>query len=202
MKGVIVSVCVAAAALFLSCGGKEGVTKPTPDRLEPTTPARVLKNVGIAFSQRDIGLLKAMLSEGFVFHFDPRDVGTYPPGGSRYKIPESWDYTGFWRALRNMFLEAYSVDMTIPTGGVGEPAPGETSYKAENISITLIVMVDEASGYLTEKGYCNFEFERYATAGGNNYWRLTKWWDHTSAGFDGPRTLAPSSLGQIFAAYR
>ncbi len=200
MKRHIIIISAACVATLLLACGDETITDPAPN-IEPTSPARVLENVERAFNQRDIGLLKAMLSEGFVFHFDPRDVGTYPPGGN-YIIPESWSYTEFTQAISNMFTKVYSIDMTIPTGGVGEPAPGETTYEAENISITLTVMVDETNGYRIDRGYCNFAFERYVTARGKNYWRLTKWWDHTSAGFDGPRTLRPATLGSIFAAYR
>ncbi len=200
MKGVIVSVCVAAAALWLSCGGEEGVTKPTPERPEPTTPARVLKNVEIAFNQRDIGLLKAMLSENFVFYFDPNDIGSRPPGG-KYIIPESWGYTELWQAIYNLFQKAYAIDMAINTDNVGAPAPGANTYCAENISVSLTVMVDPSNGFIVD-GYCNFAFERYAAANGKNYWRLTKWWDHTCQGFDGPRTSEPTSLGRIFALYK
>ena len=194
-------VFVAVAVLTLACGEEEGVTPRVPDRLEATSPANVLKNVAISFNQSNIDLLKAMLSTDFVFYFDPRDVGASPPG-SHYRIPESWSYTDFWQVLNNMFDEAYSISLSIPTGRVGTPAENETKYKAENVSISLLVMIDELNGYIADNGYCNFEFERYESASGKKYWRLTGWWDRTSEGYDGYPGASPASLGRLLALYK
>ncbi len=199
MKKVIIA-SVAVAVLTLACGGEEGVTPRVPDRVEPTTPAYVLKNVEIAFNERDINLLKAMLSESFVFYFDPRDVGRSPPG-SEYVIPESWSYTEFWQALNNMFDKAYSINLAIPTGRVGTPGENETTYKANNINISFLVMIDSLNGFIAEGGYCNFEFERYESAGGKKYWRLTGWWDRTSQGHDENPGAGGESLGKILALF-
>ena len=200
MKKVIIA-SVAVAVLLIACFEEEGVTPRVPDRVEPTTPANVLKNVAISFNQSDIILLKSMLSESFVFYFDPRDVGQSPPG-SMYIIPPSWSYTEFWPALNNMFDEAYSINLSIPTGRVGTPAENETMYSADNVSISLLVMIDELDGFVADNGYCNFEFERYEGAGGKKYWRLTKWWDRTSQGYDEYPGIAPTSLGRILALFR
>jgi hypothetical protein len=200
MKKVIIA-SVAVAVLTLACGEEEGVTPRQPDRLEATTPANVLKNVAISFNGSKITLLKAMLSPNFVFYFDPRDVGQSPPG-SMYIIPESWSYTEFWYALNNMFDKAYAINLSIPTSRVGTPGENETEYKAENISISLLVMIDELYGYVADNGYCDFEFERYEGAGGKKYWRLTKWWDRTSLGYDENRGANPTSLGRVLALYR
>ncbi len=197
MKKVIIA-SLAVALLTLACGEEEGVTPREPDRVEAASPANVLKNVAISFNQRDINLLKAMLSENFVFYFDPRDVGSSPPG-SMYIIPESWSYAEFWQAANNMFDKAYSINLSIPTGRVGTPGENETKYKAENISISLLVMIDELNGFVADGGYCNFEFERYEAAGGKKYWRLTAWWDRTSQGYDEYSGIAPASLGRILA---
>ncbi len=151
------------------------VEQPPP---EMTTPANVLKNIEVAYNQRDINYYKNALSTNFVFYFDPNDVGSKVPG-STYIIPDSWSYTDDWQATNNMFQKAYSIDLTIPTGSVGEPPPGAKIYTAENISINLKVMIDETNGYITNKGYCNFEFEKYTNNEGKVRWRLTKWWDHT-----------------------
>jgi hypothetical protein len=199
MKKVLISF-VAIAVLALACGEEEGVTPREPDRLEPTTPVNVLRNVEISFNRGDINLLKAMLSTNFVFYFDPRDVGQRPPG-SQYVIPESWSYTGFWQALNNMFRRAYSIDLTVPTDGVSEPGPEETTYRADNVNPSLRVMVDENNGFLANHGYCNFEFERYDAASGKKYWRLTAWWDRTSEFFDAYPGVAPSSLGRVLSLY-
>jgi hypothetical protein len=159
----------------------------------------------ISFNQPDIGLLKAMLNESFVFYFDPRDVGQSPPG-KHYPIPESWSYTEFWNALNNMFDKAYSINLSIPTGRVGAPGENETTYKAENISISFLLMIDELNGFIADQGYCNFEycnfeFERYEGAGGKKYWRLTGWWDRTSPYYDENSSADPTSLGRLLALF-
>ena len=193
-------VFVAVAVLTLACGEEEGVTPRVPDRLEATSPANVLKNVAISFNHRDVNLLKAMLSTNFVFYFDPRDVGNSPPG-SHYRIPESWSYVEFWNALGNMFSQAYSISLSIPTNRVGTPAENETKYKADNVSISLLVMIDELDGFIVDGGYCNFEFERYEAAG-KKYWRLTTWWDRTSQSYDEYPGASPASIGKVLALYR
>ncbi len=201
MKKVIIA-SVAVAVLTLACGEEEGVTPRVPDRVEATTPANVLKNVAISFNQRDINLLKAMLSENFVFYFDPRDVGRNPPGKPEYKIPESWSRTEFLSAANNMFRKAYRISLSIPTGRVGTPGENETTHKADNVKISLLVMINERDGIIVERGYCNFEFERYEAASGKKFWRLTKWWDRTSEFFDESPGINPTSLGRILALFR
>ncbi len=196
----VISAVAAIALLALSCGEEEGVTPQEPERLEPTSPVNVLKDVELAFNHRDINLLKAMLGPDFVFYFDPRDVGQNPPG-SKYVIPESWSYTEFWMAAKNMFTTAYSISLAIPTTRVGTPGENETTYLADNLSISLIVMIDELNGAIANRGYCNFEFERYEAAG-KKYWRLTAWWDRTSEGYDEHPGVSPSSLGRILALFR
>ena len=196
--GKVLTSFILIAVLTLACGEEEGVTPTEPERLEPTSPAGVLKNVAISFNQRDINLLKAMLSPNFVFYFDPRDVGQTPPGKS-YIIPESWSYTEFWQALSNMFGQAYSINLAITTGNIGTPGENETTYKADNVRISLLVMVTELNGFIADGGYCNFELERYDAASGKKYWRLTGWWDRTSEFFDGYPGAAPTSFGKILA---
>ncbi len=199
MKKVIIA-SVTVALLTLACGGEEGVTPRVPDRLEPTAPANVLRNVEISFNQRDVNLLKAMLSPNFVFYFDPRDVGKNPPG-STYIIPESWSYVEFWNALQNLFNHAYSINLSIPTGRVGTPGENETTYRADNITLSLLVMIDDLNGFIVDHGYCNYEFERYEGAGGKKYWRLTGWWDRTSEFFDEYPGVTPTSFGKVLALF-
>ena len=201
MKKVIIA-SLAVAVLTLACGEEEGVTPQVPDRVEATSPANVLKNVAISFNQRDINLLKAMLSESFVFYFDPRDVGQSPPGKPYYKIPESWSRTEFLQAVKNMFGKAYSINLSIPTGRVGTPGENETTYRANNIGVSLLVMIDSLNGFIAEAGYCNFEFERYESASGKKYWRLTGWWDRTSQGYDEYPGVEPTSFGKVLAIFK
>ncbi len=200
-KATIASVAVTLLLLMFACGEEEGVTPRAPDRVEPTTPANVLKNVAISFNQRDVNLLKAMLGPSFVFYFDPRDVGQRPPGKT-YLIPESWSRTEFLQAAKNMFDKAYAINLSIPTGRVGTPGENETTYRADNISLSLLVMIDELNGFIADGGYCNFEFERYESAGGKKYWRLTGWWDRTSEFFDEYPGVEPVSLGKVLVLYR
>jgi hypothetical protein len=199
-KAIIATVVV--PVLLLACGEEEGVTPQVPDRVEPTSPANVLKNVAISFNGSKITLLKAMLSPSFVFYFDPRDVGKSPPGKPGYMIPESWSYAEFWQVLNKMFRQAHSISLSIPTDRVGTPGENETTYRAENINLSLLVMIDELNGFIAEGGYCNFEFERYEAAGGKKYWRLTGWWDRTSQGYDEYPGVEPTSFGKVLAIFK
>ena len=159
-----------------------------------------MKNVEMAFNRRNVDLLKNMLSADFLFHFDPADVGQKPPG-RKYIIPEYWYYDEFWTATDNMFILAYSISLAIPTKGVGTPAESKTTYRAEKVSLSLRVMVDELSGYVADKGYCDYEFESYAGKEGKKYWRLTAWRDRTCGAFDESPGVCPTSLGRILAMY-
>ena len=180
-RNALVAAAAAATALALT-GCLFSPPEPVPPVTAPvmTNPVNVLKNVVIAYNQKNIDLYKKALSPDFVFYFDARDVGQSPPG-SKYIIPESWSYTEDWQTTSNMFQKAYSINLSITTTKVGEPDPGENTYQADNVPISLLVMVDELNGYIADKGYCNYEFESY-TAGDKKLWRLKKWWDRTSEG--------------------
>jgi hypothetical protein len=200
MKTLIIA-SVVVVLLALACGEEEGITRPRIPVINPVYPADVLENVETSFIRRDIDLLKKCLSPDFVFYFDPNDVGQNPPG-SIYVIPESWSYTEFWLVARNMFNKTYAINLSIPTGGVGTPGPGETRYKAENVSISLLVMVDERNGYIADNGYCNFAFEVYYNEQKEKRWRLSGWWDFTNEYADATPGLIPTSLGRILAMYK
>lgn len=197
-----------AAALALAALALAGCRPPVDDGYEPppipeyTSPAKVLKAVQISFNQRNVAYLKASLSEGFVFYFDADDVGHNPPGGSNYVIPESWDYTVFWQAVKRLFENTYSVSLTISTSGLGEPDPNATTFKADNVNIKLLVMVDRVNGYISDQGYCNFEFRTYYNSTGTRLWRLVKWEDYTSVAGDSRGSPASASLGEILSIYK
>jgi hypothetical protein len=198
MKKILLS-GMALTLLLVACGEEEeGITPPRP----PKNPiVEILVWVEAAFNQRNITYLKDNLHGDFVFYFDPDDVGQSPPG-SNYVIPESWEYTVFWQACQNLFEKAFSISLSIPTGGVGTPAPNQTTYKVENINVKLLVMPDEHYGYLADTGYCNFAFERYENEKGEKFWRFTTWWDYTSVTGDAAPGLEPTSLGRILALYK
>jgi hypothetical protein len=199
MKRFITLCGVVALVAALACEDRVHAPTPTPEPTGAESPAEALEAVELSFNERAIKVLASALSEDFVFYFDPRDVGSNPPG-SQYRIPESWSYTEFWQALNNMFRQAYSINLAIPTGRVGSPGENETTYKAENVRISLLVMIDSLNGFIADGGYCNFAFERYDAASGKKYWRLTGWWDRSSEFFDAYPALTPTSVGKILAA--
>jgi hypothetical protein len=180
-RNSLAAAALAAATLtFSGCLFSPPDEQPPAPAPEMTTPANVLKNIEIAYNQGNINIYKNALSTEFVFYFDPDDVKQHPPGKPNYTIPESWTYTEDWGATYNMFQEAYNINLTIPTVNVGEPAPNDTRFRADNISINLIVMIDELNGYQANQGFCNFEFEKYKNEEGKDRWRLTQWWDRTA----------------------
>jgi hypothetical protein len=187
------------ALLPLACGEEEGVTKLPPPVL--TGPANVIENVEMSFNQRNIDLLKKCLGPAFVFYFDPRDVGQSPPG-SQYIIPASWSYTEFWSVVNRMFERAYSVSLRIPSSQIGTPKPGEDRYEAKNVSVSLLVMVDEYNGFIADRGYCNFAFGTHYNEQKEKRWCLAGWWDFTSSYADGAPASMPFSLGMILAMYK
>jgi hypothetical protein len=198
-KAVFVFAAVAAA--LLACTVEESVAPREPERVEATSPANVLRNAELAFNRRDIGLLKDMLSADFFFHFDPADVGRHPPE-RKYVIPEYWYCDEFWTAVDNMYILAYSISLAVPDESVGTPPESETAYRAENVPVSLRVMVDDVTGYVVDRGYCDYEFESFAGAGGKKYWRLTGWWDHTSVAEDELPGAEAASLGRVIASFR
>jgi hypothetical protein len=194
----MVSLAAALALLGLACFNEEE-SPPAPKQFEPSSPVNVLKNVEISFNRRDINLLKAMLSTDFVFYFDPRDVGQYPPG-SQYVIPEFWTRAEFLRAAANMFKKAHTIQLSISTGSVGEPRPEETEYYVENVPAELLVMINELDGFIAESA-STFEFERYLAEGGGKYWRLTEWRDGGRYYDEAPAAGRPSTIGRVLALF-
>lgn len=202
MKKLLPILVLATLLAATACEEMYDPPPPPPSRWpDLTSPANVLRTVEASFNYGDIDLLIQSISPNFIFYFDPRDVGRTPPTNN-YVIPYSWRYEWFWNAVLNMFNKAYSINLSINTNRIGEPEPEENTYRADNIDLVLLVMVDELNGYVADKGYCNFEFESYPTKEGKKNWRLTKWWDRTSELNGKPNGLTPSSVGRILAMYR
>lgn len=190
---------VALALGVLSCGGPEGLSSgPDTPMLEPTDPKYVLFNVNVGFEERGRKILKANLCDDFVFHFDPEDVGANVNG---YIIPASWTLDEFYAATENIFAGAYVIDCTLSYRGIGTPGPGETEFRAEDVSLSFRVHVDENNGYRTYGGYCDFEFRGYAPGDGKTYWRVSRWWDRTYVEPPGDYELVVTTLGRILAMY-
>ncbi|MGD8717653.1 MAG: hypothetical protein PVH29_02415 [Candidatus Zixiibacteriota bacterium] len=197
MKKLIIG--AALLALFILGCGEEGTRIEGQEPVEPTSPAAVLTNVTVAFNQGNLDILEGVVGPSFVFYFDPDDVGQNPPGGNSYVIPEFWNRTEFLAAACNMLELAYSIDLAIPTGGISQPEPGAETYRAENVTMSLLVMVSELNGYIANQGYCDFELEKYTNQAGQARWRLTGWWDNTRTNFDAGAD--PASLGRVLAMY-
>jgi hypothetical protein len=159
-------------------------------------PAEALEALEESFNGRDIGLFKDVLAPDVVFHFDPHDVG-----GSvgDYIIPESWGYGDLTSAVGNMFDAAYSIEFMVSTVNVGDPGEGAEGFKANNVLIDLLVLVEPTYGYGAH-GLCDYEFVN-AGFGLSNDWVITDWWDKT-ASYGTYGSPSPSSLGRILAAFK
>ena len=168
MKRII---SLALALLAFTCGDNVIINGEIPP-VEQTSPANVLKNVEISFNERDIDMLKRVLSPTFVFYTDPGEIGRAKPDGNSPRPPPCYNYTEFWNIAYILFNEAYDISLSISTGRVGEPAPEENIYSAGNVDLVLLVMADEVNGYVAD-GYCNFEFESYPTKERKKNWRIT-----------------------------
>ncbi len=187
-----------AGALLLACGEEEKITKG-PLAVN-NTPANCLKVVAASWCDKDYNRFKPCLSPDFVFYFNPNDVGASIGG---YTIPESWNRTEMLAAIQNMLDEAYAIDMSIPTAKVGKPGSSATTWRANNIVISMTLYTAPGTGYRIGAGYCNFAFEKYEE---NNEarWRLTAWWDFTSESRAAAAVpnVEPSSLGRVLAVYK
>jgi hypothetical protein len=193
-------ISLALALLALSCGEEELPPPPPPPQLFGS-PAGVLGAVEYSFNHRDIDLLKKSLSPNFVFYANPSEIGRPRPEGTPYRPPPSYSFTEFWHIAYNMFNSAYAINLSISTGGVGEPGPEENTFRAGDVELSLLVAVDEKSGYLAE-GPCYFEFEKYKTGQGRDRWRLTNWWDDTEGGGEEPPSIEHVPLWYILALYK
>lgn len=173
---------------------------PPPSWPDLTSPANVLRTVEASFNYGDIEILIKSLSSNFVFYTDPGEIGRPRPEGTPYRLPPIYSFTEFWHIAYNMFNRAYAITLSIPTGRVGEPEAEENTYRADNIDLALLVMVDERNGYVAD-GYCAFEFEKYQDEQGRDRWRLTKWWDETEGGGEAPAGVERVPLWYVLSLY-
>ena len=201
MKRIItLTTAVTVAALAFTGCSKTVINGDTPVTPDYTSPAKVLKTVQLSFNEIYIDYLKKTLSPTFVFYTDPGEIGRAKPDGNSRRPPPCYNYTEFWNIAHILFNEAYDISLSIHTGRVGEPAPEENTYRADNIDLALLVMVDEKRGYLAQ-GYCAFEFEKYRDEQGRDLWRITNWWDKTEGGGEAPAGVERVPLWYILSLY-
>ena len=170
------------------------------DRIyDPNSPYGILMGLVNYFNNHEdednIKRVNNALSSNFIFYFDHDDVGTYV---GDYVIPVSWTKTEMMSAVRNMFNQAYSIELQIPIlddgeGAFGKPNEGDTSFSKNDISINLLVMVDATNGYIVDD-LCNFEFHKDETS----KWNVAIWWDRYSFNL---LANPPPSLGLLLAFY-
>lgn len=147
------------------------------------TPFQCLSNLQYTYEHfRDepniIDKYKLVLDPQYVFYFDPEDVGTWV---GDYQIPTSWTYEEDWVATNNMFNLAHSIALEIPILGLGEeyfgtPADDDTVFPKNNVTIDLLLMVDQINGFQAH-GFCDFEFIKNE----NGEWHLSVWTDRTAS---------------------
>jgi hypothetical protein len=174
MRKVPIVISAATVLLFFNACEDGGTAPPPPPPLDLSEPAKTLEAVEQAFNDRDSDDLALCLADAFTFYFDEGDVGDEP---GDYIIPETWGKEEFLEAVGNMFAEVYSIDMDIDTSNVGTPGEDDTTYSAENVEVSLLVMIDPVNGCLAH-GLCNFRFAK-VTSGGYDNWRIEDWWDYT-----------------------
>ena len=154
---------------------------PPPEDDETTaglgSPAGVVEYIEDAYIVRNIEDYKECLSPNFTFYFNPLDVGKEV---GDYIIEESWGYDEEIGAIENMFDQAYDIEIDLVGKQVGDPEPNDDKYKAYNVQINLLVMVDATTGFRAN-GFVDFEFESYNGEKGEKLWRVLNWWDKTTA---------------------
>jgi hypothetical protein len=160
-------------------------------------PGYTLELIEESFNRRSISLLDELLSNGFVFYFDPADIGSTV---GDYEIPASWDRNEFTATCENMFTNADLIEINFNTTDVGDPEEGADTFVLKGVPTTLLVMVTPAGGYYAE-GLCDFEFSN-DTSGGYDTWVAGDWLDFTASTLaHAPDKPAEKSIGYILALY-
>lgn len=194
MKRIILILLSLTVLFGLACN-EETITNPIPEKdYTADSPVECIYNLELSFNSRDIELYRAMLSPNFTFYFNQQDVGNDIDG---YIIPTSWGYEEDWQATQNMFNQTYDISMQLPENDIGAPPEGATEYTAENVTVSLLVMVDENNGFIANKGYLEFTFVK-VNGGGEDYWVIKDWRDFTYA----RKGIDSASLGEIKAVFK
>jgi len=190
MKRILLISLALAVLLGVAC--RETIA-PEP-RYFAVSPEECIYYLEKSFNTTDMVMFTAMLASDFTFYFNQADVGSDIDG---YIIPSSWNYEQENQAIGNMFTLAYDISMQLSQGDIGTPPEGATEYTVENISISLLVMIDETNGFIVNKGTCTYTFEKDSDSG-DEYWVIKDWRDftYTRKGIEG------ASLGMIKAGFR
>jgi len=182
-RGVLLLVAIALLSVVVSIQCFSEPEQP-PGEWYPNfeNPWQCLKNLVYTYDryQSDpdvVDKYKEVLDPEYVFYFDPDDVGSLV---GQYVIPVFWTYEEDWTATQNMFNQAYSITFEIPilnsqdaeTFGI----PDGDQFTKNNVSISLLLMVDEVNGYIAQ-GFCDFTFAKNAAG----QWHLIEWKDFTAA---------------------
>lgn len=161
------------------------------------TPAYTLELLEESFNRRAVSLLDGVLSDDFIFYFDPVDIGSTV---GDYEISESWNRDEFTATCGNMFSDAALIEINFNTTDVGDPEEGADTFVLKDVPTSLLVMVTPTGGYYAE-GLCDFDFTN-DTSGGYDTWVTGDWLDFTASTLvhaaDKP---AEKSIGYILAIY-
>jgi len=168
--------------LAFSCFSEPGTQPPGKWYPDFASPYECINNLVFCFNSYKtepniIDKYKQVLDPAYIFYFDPEDIGDEVGG---YIIPAMWTYDEDWRATNNMFNLAYDITFTIPILDQGEdtfgkPEEGATEFLKSNVTINLILMEDDTTGYQAQ-GFCDFKFKKNE----NGQWHLSEWRDHTA----------------------
>ena len=189
MNRLLAAFAAGLAAFGLSCAEDDVVCEKPP--LYPMIePRYVLANVALAFNNPDPTYLGRVLDPGFVFYFNPGDVGAELTTG--YVIPASWGRREFIRAAENLIASVKSVSFKCPWDTIGTPGAGVSEYEARTV-LVFVVRVDDTR-YYRAKGSCGYVFLK--TPGVK--WQLAAWRDYASHHYGNGGEL---SLGRILALY-
>ncbi len=187
MKRILFTFISLGIVLGIACNETTG-----PD-IQGVTPTERIYNVELSFNARDVTLFERQLTDDFTFYFNENDVGNDVNG---YIIPESWNRDDISRAVDNLLELAHDVNLQLPEEDVGTPPEGATTYTADNIAVSLLVMVDENNGFIANKGMLEFTFENTPVSG-IDQWSIIEWKDFTYA----KKGVESTSFGDILAAF-
>lgn len=174
MKKILPACFFIAVLLVLSC--KDAVSPEPGLDYTAETPRKCLIALVYAINAREAGLYSAMLTPGFVFYFDERDVGTNING---YTIPASWSYEEESRAIANMLLPyeeggPYRLEAYTDTYEIDDPPEGSDEFQISELFFRLIIYLNEH--YEMDQGYDRNDliFVK-VTDGGETYWQISEW---------------------------